>query len=405
MNKPLTQFQFQVSEKEYRKYPDIKKTTRYVAIGMMIVAYFLGSFLNNNEMTELIAEKLPGMSVEKIKSDPDVYQVLNKATNTLDSWLLVTRQQGWGGPMQIGTLIDEQAKLKSVLVLNHKETPSFFKALIDQGFFKQFQNKPIQDNFQIGEDIDAITGATISSRAITDAVSKKSHYWGREYFELDIAKHAVDWQVGQNEFILVVYFSIIIISAIKKYRKVRYGTLVFGIVFLGFYLSVPISISAFASLMMGYIPEISSHLFWWLLVVGVVLMTLILGRNLYCSWACPFGGIQEFLTIIGGVKTKVNPRLNQMASTLVFSLFWLSFMIMFLTSNPGLGTFEPFAVLFSFKGMDVQWYLVSIAILGSFMIPRFWCRFFCPVGLVLKKLARIKQHVTAIYRKKLSQST
>ena len=68
-------------------------------------------------------------------------------------------------------------------------------------------------------------------------------------------------------------------------------------------------------------------------------------------------------------------------------------MIMFLTANPAMGTFEPFAVLFSFKGSGLQWYLVSIAIFGSFLIPRFWCRFFCPVGVALKILAKTKKRI------------
>ena len=65
-------------------------------------------------------------------------------------------------------------------------------------------------------------------------------------------------------------------------------------------------------------------------------------------------------------------------------------MITFLTSNPGLGTFEPFATLFSLKGAGIQWYMVSVAIIGSFFIPRFWCRFFCPVGLCLNQAGKVK---------------
>ena len=68
-------------------------------------------------------------------------------------------------------------------------------------------------------------------------------------------------------------------------------------------------------------------------------------------------------------------------------------MIAFLTSNPALVAYEPFATLFGFKGTGVQWYLVSVAVIGSFLIPRFWCRFFCPVGAFLKQVLKFQKSI------------
>ena len=169
--------------------------------------------------------------------------------------------------------------------------------------------------------------------------------------------------------------------------------MLFSLFFLGFYLSTPITVSAFGSLLMGYIPSLSENLFWWLLVLGTMFMTMVMGRNLYCAWACPFGGMQEFINKIGGITVQVHSTINRAAQWIVYLFFWLSFMIMFVTNNPANGTFEPFAVLFSLKGFSVQWYLVSVAIIGSFIIPRFWCRFFCPVGLILRYVAKIKKQI------------
>ena len=77
-------------------------------------------------------------------------------------------------------------------------------------------------------------------------------------------------------------------------------------------------------------------------------------------------------------------------------MLWLALMITFVTSNPALGTYEPFAVLFSLKGLGIQWYLVSVAIIGAFMIPRFWCRFFCPVGLCLDATAKLGRRLARL---------
>ena len=93
----------------------------------------------------------------------------------------------------------------------------------------------------------------------------------------------------------------------------------------------------------------------------------------------------------GKIFSRLSKEIIQAAEYSVYFFFWLAFMIIFLTNNPAMGTYEPFATLFGFRGIGIQWYLVSVAVIGSFLIPRFWCRFFCPVGAFLKQLLRLKR--------------
>ena len=146
-------------------------------------------------------------------------------------------------------------------------------------------------------------------------------------------------------------------------------------------------------LLLGYFPSIYEQTFWWMLIVGTLLLTMLYGKNLYCSWMCPFGALQEFITLIGGGRLRLSKRIIKTAEYSVHFFFWLAFMIIFLTRNPAMGTFEPFATLFGFKGIGVQWYLVSVAVIGSFLIPRFWCRFFCPVGAFLKQVLKFQKAI------------
>jgi hypothetical protein len=262
------------------------------------------------------------------------------------------------------------------------------------GFFDRFRGKKVDDRFQLGDDIQAISGATVSSRAFSKAVREGAHLVGRQHFNLDIKEDSVQWELGANEFILIVFFGVVITSALKKYRKTRLYTLAFGLLFLGFYLNIPISIANFSALFLGYLPSIHSQASLWLLLIGSLVMIIVLRRNLYCSWMCPFGGMQEWLTTIGGLRLHLNKRIVQVGEYLAYSLLWLSFMIMFLTTNPALGAFEPYSTLFHLKGIGTQWYLVSVTVLGSVLIPRFWCRFFCPVGIFFKQVYRWRMYVS-----------
>lgn len=85
-------------------------------------------------------------------------------------------KQGFGGEVWLmvgfmpdGTVID-------ISVLDHKETPGLGTKMNDENFKSQFRKKnPESFNLKVkkdGGDVDAITAATISSRAFTDAINR-----------------------------------------------------------------------------------------------------------------------------------------------------------------------------------------------------------------------------------------
>jgi polyferredoxin len=40
--------------------------------------------------------------------------------------------------------------------------------------------------------------------------------------------------------------------------------------------------------------------------------------------------------------------------------------------------------------MEIQWLILAFVILGSLFMKRFFCRFFCPVGIVLDLMVRAR---------------
>jgi polyferredoxin len=50
-------------------------------------------------------------------------------------------------------------------------------------------------------------------------------------------------------------------------------------------------------------------------------------------------------------------------------------------------------MMFSLEGLGIQWYILPASLLGAFFVPRFWCRLFCPVGLYLNELVRLRRRV------------
>lgn len=83
--------------------------------------------------------------------------------------------EGYGGRINVLMSITPDCKFISYKVLSHAETPGLGDKITTQDFKKQFKDKGLTDDWRVTSDggfVDAITAATISSRAITDALKK-----------------------------------------------------------------------------------------------------------------------------------------------------------------------------------------------------------------------------------------
>lgn len=94
----------------------------------------------------------------------------------LTGYCLKVTAMGYGGYIRLIVGIDPDGIIKGVSILEHQETPglgaeiSEVKAHDDRPWFlEQFAGKDAKV-MALGKDIDAISGATISSAAVTDSV-------------------------------------------------------------------------------------------------------------------------------------------------------------------------------------------------------------------------------------------
>jgi electron transport complex protein RnfG len=83
-------------------------------------------------------------------------------------------KKGFSGLIKIMVGFDPNGNIKNIVVLDQKETPGLGTKIKDAKFVRQYKNKnPTSFNLKVAKDggeIDALTGATISSRAFSEAV-------------------------------------------------------------------------------------------------------------------------------------------------------------------------------------------------------------------------------------------
>ena len=372
---------------------------RYVAYGLLVVAFIVGMTSEGKDYEGMVRAKFKGQKLTKVKDDPVVFQLGEKGDGP-GNWVLIQEGQGYGGPFVIGIRIMEDGKIHEIMPLEHKETPAFAKKIVDAKYRDQFVGKPVSDDFIVDVDIDAVSGATITTMAATEAVRRGAHLAAVEKFKLEQTWRKVPWKFGLGEILILAIFVLAFVPKVYKEKPWRYVYLAATIGIVGFYLNAAISIGSLSALLMGYIPGISDHVIWWILVVGTVLGVILLGKNVYCFRICPFYGIQWLLQKISGTRMNPSRALLKRTPSIANSLLWLSLMIIFLTKHPALGAYEPFAMMFSLEGTGIQWFILPVALIGAFFMTNFWCRFFCPTGQALTNFLKLRKKIVELFRKK-----
>jgi electron transport complex protein RnfG len=122
----------------------------------------------NNSLREV----LPGAETfkETNKDGQIVYHGLSNGTVIGTAFSLAP--QGYGGKIKILVGVDKNGKVSGIKILSQNETPGLGANILKPDFLSQFLGKTIKDPIEPKKDIDAITGATISSRAVCRGVKK-----------------------------------------------------------------------------------------------------------------------------------------------------------------------------------------------------------------------------------------
>ena len=373
------------------------KGVRYLAYISLVVAFVAGMVSGDKDYEAMVRAKFQDQTLTKVNDDPVVFQLGEKGDGP-GNYVLIQTGQGYGGPFVFGLRIMEDGKVHEVIPLDHKETPAFIKKIEAANYRAQFIGKSVADDFIVGVDIDAVSGATVTTMAATEAVRKGAHLAAIEKFKMEPKWKKAPWKFGLDEILILVIFALAFVPAVYQKKPWKYIYLAATIGIVGFYLNAAISVGILSGLLMGYIPGISDHLIWWILVVGTVLGIILLGKNVYCFRICPFYGVQFLITKLGGSRFNPSPVILKRSKSVANVLLWLALMTSFLASHPALGSYEPFAMMFSLNGVGIQWFLLPLALIGSFFMSTFWCRFFCPCGQALTKLRQYRKKILDIFK-------
>ena len=109
----------------------------------------------------------------EIDNSPVKYFLAKAADSTVVGYAIVVKgPNGFTNDFDMMVGLDAQGKIIDTYVLDHKETPGLGDGMQKEGFKKQFRSKTKWSVKKDGGDIDALTAATITSRAFTGGVRR-----------------------------------------------------------------------------------------------------------------------------------------------------------------------------------------------------------------------------------------
>ena len=366
------------------------------AIVSLLGGWFYGEINLSTDVDTYLPDIMPeATSFELVSSQVAEGRYLYTAVNQGASIGYVTagQGQGYGGPIVVLVAWTLDGTITNIQVPEHQETPAWYNRLANADYFSQYIGRDFSSPFTLDEDINATTGATRSSAGVAKGV-----YEGRLLLADQLGQPYIgvkgQIKLGMPEVFLLIAIGLVVafrmIPGLRKLRGPRYLMLIFGLGVFGVWLSAMLSLINFVVFPIGYAPSPVTNPFLYIMVVGIVGLAIIVGKNFWCFWICPFCALQEGAHFLGGSKIRPVTKRQLALRNTRYIILWAVVLLVLIFRQPQLAVFEPWNTVFSLEGSLSQWILVGAVIGIAFFIYDFWCHYICPVGAAMDIVLKLR---------------
>lgn len=331
-------------------------------------------------------------AVASVAQGSDTLEVQPDGTFVVNTRVLAKDVQGYGGPVPLKIHIDKDGKLTAIEAEPNAESPSFFdraSTLLDK-----WRGKTVDE--AMAEDVDAVSGATFSSKAIIRNVQRGLAYAkqhgladGGKGAQKESAERTVatGWTLGSIVALIAVLLGAVV-PLFTNNRRLHLVQLVVNVVVLGLWTGTFVSYTLFLRLFAGGVSlSAIGTLAAPLLMLIVALLYPLAGRSgHYCAHVCPFGSAQELAGKLSRRKLRITPRVLRVLTALR-NLLWGVLMALLLTGTCTAWIDYELFTAFIYSSASV-WVIVlaMLFLVLSVWVPRPYCRFVCPTGALMKSV-------------------
>jgi len=247
------------------KMKSFERIAGVVALIAVVAAWIIGGLGSREDLSASLKQALPAASEFRPVGD-GIYAGYADWIEGIDlvvGYVTIARASGYGGPMRVAVGLNTSGKLAGASVVDHKETLPFYDRIKVDDYIENLVGKKYSDNFIPGDDIDAVSGASVSLTALTTSVRHGADRLASESLELEVSRSEIGkTYVGFPEIILILLFGAGLLTYSKPLNRrpkartvLRWITRLAALAIIGFVLTIPLSIININSLLIGYAPD------------------------------------------------------------------------------------------------------------------------------------------------------
>lgn len=321
----------------------------------------------------VLGHRLGGQSTEEMVPDAATTDGGDIVVNTTTMASDIT---GFGGNVPLEITVHDGV-ITDIRPLKNAETPEFFERALT--LLDQWRGKRVEEAARL--QVDAVSGATFSSRAIIGNMQRGLAFIQKQQPAAPAAAPPV-FTAKTAVGLLVVLMAALLPLFIKD-RRYQLVQSALNVIVLGFWCGAFLSHTVILGFLSGGIDVVAFAIPTVMLVTAFI-FPLFGKKNYYCAHVCPFGSLQHLTGRCCHRKWHMTPvtlrRLDRARQ-------WLWAVLMFCLWSGVWSSwtdYEPFsAFIFGSASWAVIAIAVSFAVLSLF-IERPYCRFVCPMGTLFK---------------------
>ena len=308
------------------------------------------------------------------KTEPMV--VLEDGSVRLNTTELGKDIVGYGGTVPLEITLHE-GRVENIRALANSETPGFFKEA--SVLLTKWNGQTMEDAQKMK--VDAVSGATFSSKAIIGNVQRGLQYAAKNPVKTSVWAE-FDFSAKAMAGLVVVLLAAIVPLFIKD-RRYWMVQQILNVIVLGFWCGSFLNYTSIISYMSNGMNIVA------LIVPVIMLITAFVyplfgKKSYYCTQVCPFGSLQELAGKCVGYKVRIKSatakrldKFRQILWAMLMLCLWTGVWFDWID-------YEPFS---AFVFQSASWVVIALAIVFvalSTVVMRPYCRFVCPTGSLLK---------------------
>ena len=296
---------------------------------------------------------------------------------------------GYQGPVDSLLVFDTNGSLTGMKIRSSFENEPYADYPNDDAYFASlFTGRSISQLADMNlteEEVEGVSGATMTSMAMAEGIVKTATIWEQEkLLNQEAKKSFINWKARDYGSLAVILLAgFVAFNKRGKTKFFRVSLQVLLVCYLGLVNGDILSQALFAGWAQSGVPWERAPILA-LLTLAALLVPMTTGKAFYCHQLCPHGAAQQWMRKFRKNPVRLPKKLDGILKFLPVGLLGLVVIFAFTASAREVAILEPFdAYVWEVAG-GITIAIALLSLVASAFVPMAYCRYGCPTGAMLK---------------------